>query len=102
MSMTKKHAGLVWALLLCLVVANGIMVAPSVAHVAHHANHQAKTHATSLCAWLCAAGQVVESGMVYLDANNRSIVPFDSRAVETFTASPSSPTWFRGPPRFSA
>lgn len=98
MSLTKRHAWLVWALLLCLVVANGIMAAPSVVHVAHHANHQAKTHATSLCAWLCAAGQAVESGMAYPDAHNRTIVPFELRPVETITAVPSSPTWFRGPP----
>lgn len=56
----KSHP-VTWALLLCLVLVNGSMAMPSVAHAEHHGAHKAGTHATGICAWLCAAGQEVES-----------------------------------------
>ena len=59
-----KSPWAVWALTLCLVLVNGSMSAPSVAHAEHHGAHKADTHATGICAWLCAAGQEVESTSV--------------------------------------
>ncbi|MBH0200203.1 MAG: hypothetical protein HP497_12415 [Nitrospira sp.] len=59
-----KYPGAVWALVLCLVLVNAAMAAPSVAHAEHHGAHKAGTHATGICAWLCAAGQAVESSPV--------------------------------------
>ncbi len=56
----------VWALVLCLVLVNGSMAAPSVAHAEHHGAHKAGTHATGICAWFCAAGQDIESSPVDL------------------------------------
>ncbi len=55
-----KQSWLVWSLLLGLVLVNGFLAAPAVAHADHHAKHQAGTHSTGLCAWQCAAGQTAE------------------------------------------
>lgn len=61
-----KRSAFIWALLLCIVLVNGLMVAPSVGHAQHHAKHQAGTHSTGICAWLCAAGQAIESSSIHL------------------------------------
>ncbi|MEC4891037.1 MAG: hypothetical protein RI101_13365 [Nitrospira sp.] len=55
-----KQSWLVWLLLLGLVLVNGLLAAPAVAHAGHHAKHDAGTHSTGLCAWQCAAGQTAE------------------------------------------
>jgi hypothetical protein len=99
---TLTRSGLVWSLLLCLVLVNGFTTVPGVAHIAHHTAHKAGTHATGLCAWLCAAGQAVESDLVHLDVQNRSTVPVDWLTFDSFTALPTLRVWFRGPPLFSA
>ncbi len=48
-------------LALCLVLLAGLAFPQTVGHAAHHAHHQAATHASPLCSWLCAAGQVLEA-----------------------------------------
>ena len=93
-----KRSGLIWSLLLSLVLMNGFMAAPSVAHAAHHENHQAGTHSTGLCAWQCAAGQGVESTSVDL----ASTIQVVGQVVYIFADKDeeSSPlaVFFRGPP----
>jgi hypothetical protein len=64
MTVNLKRPAFVWALLLCIVLVNGFMAAPSVGHAEHHAHHQAGTHSTGICAWLCAAGEEIESSEV--------------------------------------
>ena len=93
-----KRSAFIWALLLCIVLVNGLMVAPSVGHAQHHADHQAGTHSTGLCAWLCVAGDNIES----------FVVPFTSHLQligHTITVAPQpvlSPSvllyFLRGPP----
>jgi hypothetical protein len=56
-----KQSGFVWSLLLCLVLVNGFLAVPAVAHADHHAKHEAGTHSTGLCAWQCIAGQTAEA-----------------------------------------
>ena len=48
-------------LVLCIVGISGIASAQTVLHDSHHAHHQAATHGTVLCSWMCAAGQVLDS-----------------------------------------
>jgi hypothetical protein len=60
----------VWALVLCLVLTNGFMAAPSVAHAEHHGtHHDAGTHASGICAWFCAAGQDIDISSVEPTSN---------------------------------
>jgi hypothetical protein len=61
MTVNPKRPAFVWALLLCILLVNGSMAAPSVGHAGHHADHTAGTHTTGICAWLCAAGDGIES-----------------------------------------
>ena len=42
----------------------GLAQAQSVEHAGHHAQHQAATHGTVLCSWMCAAGTVLDSAVV--------------------------------------
>jgi hypothetical protein len=98
---TLKRSGLVWSLLACLVLANALMAAPSVGHTIHHAHHQAGTHAGGLCAWLCAAGQGIETFTIHVDAvapaGDRIPLPEPGHPFESF----SFPVFLRGPPPLS-
>jgi len=96
-----KRSGLVWALLFCLVLVNGLMAAPSVAHAVHHASHQAGTHGTSLCAWLCAAGQGIETSSVSLESTFRFLDLVASPDVDQIQKRFFSTVLLRGPPVFS-
>lgn len=91
-----------WLLLVCLVLVNGAMAAPSVGHAEHHGDHQAGTHSTGICAWLCAAGQDVESTSVSL----KSTLLLVEQTVVVHSSPIRLPIavyyFFRGPPRFFA
>jgi hypothetical protein len=70
---TMKRSAFIWSLLLCLILVNGLMAAPSVTHAAHHGHHQAGTHSTGLCAWLCTAGQAIETLSVSFEPTFRLV-----------------------------
>ncbi len=48
-------------LVLCLLAVGSFASAQSISHESHHAHHQKSTHSTVLCAWMCAAGQVLDT-----------------------------------------
>lgn len=93
-----KRSGLVWSLVLCLVLVNWFMAAPSVAHAAKHGSHQAGTHTTGLCAWLCAAGQGIETSSVSLESTLRLVYRVLCFHVDQYARVFSSLTFLRGPP----
>lgn len=52
-------------LVVCILVVGGIASAQSISHESHHnTHHQKATHSTSLCTWMCAAGNVLDNGTV--------------------------------------
>ena len=51
-------------LVVCVLSVGGLAQAQSVEHAGHHARHQAATHATVLCSWLCTAGTMLDSAVV--------------------------------------
>ncbi|MGH7182057.1 MAG: hypothetical protein ACREJN_08780 [Nitrospiraceae bacterium] len=53
---------------LCVLSVGGLAQAQSVEHAGHHAHHQAATHGTVLCSWMCAAGTVLDSAVVSFQA----------------------------------
>ena len=55
-------------LVLCLLSVGGLAQAQSVEHAGHHAQHQAATHGTLLCSWMCAAGTVLDTAVVTFQA----------------------------------
>jgi len=74
------------------------MAVPSVAHAATHASHTAGTHSTGLCAWLCAAGQAVETVAVVFEADplpaSYFVLEWDTDTEETILLH----AYLRGPP----
>lgn len=93
-----KPPAVVWALLFCTVFVNGFMVAPSVGHIQHHGDHQAGAHSTGICAWLCAAGQDVESVSVQLNPEVQPLEQATIAPVETLLSQAFFYSRLRGPP----
>jgi hypothetical protein len=88
-------------LVLCLLTVGGLAQAQSVEHAGHHAHHQAATHGTLLCSWMCAAGTVIDTTVVTFQAELSPIalvtLPHSAQpSVEACRISPS-----RAPPSFS-
>ena len=93
-----KQSWFVWSLLLCLVLVNGLLAVPAVAHADHHAKHAAGTHSTGLCAWECAAGQSIDTVAVVFNSSLQFVELADTPQVDSIaTVSPAS-RFFRGPP----
>lgn len=88
-------------LLVFLVLSvGGLAQAQSVEHAGHHAHHQAATHGTVLCSWMCAAGTVLDSAVVSFEAELSPIafltLPHAAQpSIELCQTSPS-----RAPPSF--
>jgi len=85
----------------CLLLLSGLAYPQTVAHAGHHAQHQAATHATALCSWMCAAGQVFEGTAVVLQSDRSPV----GLASPITVSEPASVTHFttpsRGPPSLS-
>jgi hypothetical protein len=88
-------------LVLCVLSVGGLAQAQSVEHAGHHAHHNAATHGTVLCSWMCAAGVVLDTAVVTFQAELSPIAlitPPNSTqpSIEARQTSPS-----RAPPSFS-
>ncbi|MBH0190798.1 MAG: hypothetical protein HP492_03310 [Nitrospira sp.] len=88
-------------LVLCVLSVGGLAQAQSVEHAGHHAHHQAATHGTLLCSWMCAAGTVLDSETVLIPTERSSValvaLPYSTNpSVEPCRIAPS-----RAPPSFS-
>ena len=88
-------------LVLCVLSVGGLAQAQSVEHAGHHAQHEAATHGTLLCSWMCAAGTVIDTAVVTFQAELSPIalvtLPHSVQpSVEACQTSPS-----RAPPSFS-
>lgn len=95
-----KNPVAVWSLACCLVLVNVSMAAPSVSHAEHHGAHKAGTHATGICAWLCAAGQEVESSSVTFDSMLQLVGLTRTVSADPFFLLFSPDLFSRGPPVF--
>lgn len=92
----KKSLAVV--LVLCLLIIGGLGSAQAISHESHHAHHQKSTHATVLCAWMCAAGQVLDT-VTAPDLIERSPVSrVECSALPDFSSGFSSLLSSRGPP----
>ena len=88
-------------LVLCVLSVGGLAQAQSVEHAGHHAQHQAATHGTLLCSWMCAAGTVLDTAAVMFQAELSliALVTLPHSAQPSVEACQSSPS--RAPPSFS-
>jgi hypothetical protein len=87
-------------LVLCVLSVGGLAQAQSVEHAGHHAHHQAATHGTVLCSWMCAAGTVLDSPaiVVHTERTPIALVPLllsPTVSIGSYRTIPS-----RGPPSF--
>jgi hypothetical protein len=97
----KVHKFASILLVLCVLSVGGLAQAQAVEHAGHHAHHQAATHGTVLCSWICAAGVVLDTAVVTFQAEFSPIaliaLPYFSQpSIELCQTSPS-----RAPPSFS-
>lgn len=89
-------------LVVCILVVGGLASAQSISHESHHnTHHQKATHSTSLCTWMCAAGNVLDA-ISAPELTERSPVALSDHLILQFPPhitldSEAS----RGPPAFS-
>lgn len=85
-------------LVVSLLLLTGAVYAQTVEHAVHHAHHQAATHATILCSWMCAAGQVLEGVEIILQEAIQPLafLPLPAVAEPSIADRPSILS--RGPP----
>jgi hypothetical protein len=60
-------------LVTCVIAVGGLAQAHSAEHLGHHAQHQAATHGTLLCSWMCAAGTMLESDVILIQVERSPI-----------------------------
>lgn len=85
----------------CLLLLSGLAYPQTVAHAGHHAHHTAKTHASVLCSWMCAAGQVFEGTTAVLQSDRSPIGIASQVAVQEPVSHVLSTAFSRGPPSLS-
>lgn len=95
------HKFLSIILVLCVLSVGGLAQAQAAEHAGHHAQHQAATHGTLLCSWMCAAGTVLDSVVVLIPTERSSValvsLPHSTDpSIEPCQVAPS-----RAPPSFS-
>lgn len=88
------------SLVLCVLAVGGLAQAQSVEHVGHHTQHQAATHGTVLCSWMCAAGTVLDTAVVLIQPERSPVAVVSlTYSVQVFSDPPRiSPS--RAPPHF--
>lgn len=88
------------ALVLCVLAIGGLAQAQSAEHAGHHAQHQAATHGTLLCSWMCAAGTVLGSDIVVIQAERTPIALLPLPHVSNSIFEPAHLSSSRAPPSF--
>jgi len=88
-------------MVVCLLLVSGLAYPQTVAHDGHHAHHTAKTHASALCSWVCAAGQVLEGTTVVLLSERSPVGLVSLITVSEPTSVSHLTTPSRGPPSLS-
>jgi len=88
-------------LALCLLTVGGLASAQSISHESHHAHHHKAAHATVLCNWMCAAGQVLDTVTAPALVERSPISDVEFRALPDHSSYFSSLLASRGPPSAS-
>lgn len=96
------HKFFSFSLILCVLAVSGLAQAQSAEHARHHAQHQAATHGTVLCSWMCDAGTVLDAAVVLVQPERSPVAIVSlSYSIQVFSNLPkTSPS--RAPPHFSS
>jgi hypothetical protein len=89
------------SLALCLLSLSGLVFPQAVTHAGHHAHHQAATHASALCTWMCAAGQGLESVVLLVNESISPATTLDATVPDIIDGIVPPPSQSRGPPLLS-
>jgi hypothetical protein len=89
------------SLALCLLTLSGLVFPQAVMHAGHHAHHQAATHASALCTWMCAAGQGLESVVLLITESISPVTTLDGTVPDSIDGIVPTPSQSRGPPLLS-
>ena len=96
---TLRSPVLAACLVILLIMLGGVLSAQAVGHVSQHTHHHTSgTHATTLCSWYCAAGQVNAGELVVVTPPILSFLGMESEEPETFKPSFIIPSPSRAPP----
>lgn len=85
-----------------LLFLSGLAYPKVVAHDLQHAHHQASTHSTILCFWMCAAGQALDGIQFVLHIRFDPVIEDDSLSVQLPRSRPADIPASRGPPPLSS
>jgi len=88
-------------LVLGVLAVGGLAQAQAAEHAGHHAQHQAATHGTLLCSWMCAAGTVLDTEVVLIRAERNPIALVSVLHSSDSFLAPSRICSSRAPPSFS-
>lgn len=88
-------------LVFCVLAVGGLAQAQSAEHAGHHAQHQAATHGTLLCSWMCAAGTVLDTEVVLIRAERNPIALVSIVHSSDFFSEPLRICSSRAPPSIS-
>ncbi|NGZ03219.1 MAG: hypothetical protein CV090_09235, partial [Nitrospira sp. WS238] len=61
------------SLVACILLVGGLAQVQAAEHAGHHAKHQAATHGTLLCSWMCAAGTVLDTEVLLIQAERSPV-----------------------------
>lgn len=90
-------------LVVCIIVVGGLASAQSISHESHHnQHHQKATHSTSLCTWMCAAGNVLDNGTAPYLIDLAPVGWSELHGSVSILNSPLRQSTSRGPPVISA
>lgn len=89
------------SLVVCVLAIGGLAQAQAAEHAGHHAQHQAATHGTLLCSWMCAAGTVVDSDVVLIQIERSPVAVIPIPHPSHLISEPSRISSSRAPPPFS-
>jgi len=82
-----------------LLLLGGVLSAQGVGHASQHTHHHTSaTHATTLCSWYCAAGQVHAGELVVVDAPILFFLGIEEEEPPTITPVSVIPSPSRAPP----
>ena len=99
MMRTLRSPFLAACLVAMLLMLGGVLSAQAVGHVSQHSQHHTSgTHATTLCSWYCAAGQVHTGELVVVAAPIFSFLGMENEEPPTITPSFVIPSPSRAPP----
>ena len=92
---------LIFGLVACILFVGGIFASESAAHSLHHAHHKAATHASLICSWICAAGEIAQASDFVFETLSSLVTGVELFPVHLVRASPALFTFQRGPPHSS-